>query len=76
MECPHCESKDTSKAIAWAMPVKLCLACNCLWGEPFASIYCYLIAPVEALFNDGFSFQLYRGSYWIALWHWLFLKRK
>lgn len=70
--CPECKSKDTDKVIAAGMPMRLCNVegCHCLWGEPWATIYTWIVAPIEGLFNEGFSFMAYQGSYWEGLKAW------
>lgn len=71
MICPNCGS-PASKVIAVAMPMKLCHNddCHVLWGEPFASIYTYLFAPIEGMISHHFCFMAYEGSYFKALWYW------
>jgi len=63
--CPRCDD-ETAKVIAWGLPLRLCLKCNMVGGA-WAMVYDAL-----AVFEtEGFSFMVYRGSYWRALWHWL-----
>lgn len=71
IECPMCKT-SASKVIAAGLPMKLCdnSNCNCLWGEPWASIYTWFVCPLEGLFNEGFSFMAYEGSYWEGLVAW------
>jgi hypothetical protein len=75
MKCPACDG-TAIKVIAAALPMKLCTedGCRALWGEPFATIYTFLFAPLEGWMNRGFYFLAYEGSYFYALWDWLTLK--
>ena len=70
MNCPNCQSENTTKAIAVAMPMKLCLDCGTIWGL-FSYIY-VVFAMLEAIFNDGYcSMMGYEGSYLDALKIWI-----
>jgi len=69
MICPNC-GKQGVKVIASAMPMKLCTTCYTLWGF-WSDIYTFLVAPIEGMFNDGFAFMIYEGSYLGALWDWV-----
>lgn len=62
------------KVIAAGLPLKLCNDCGCLWGEPWVTIYDLIVVPIEGFFGnpEGFYFMGYEGSYWLALWHFLF----
>lgn len=42
----------------------------------FSGFYTEFLAPIDAFFNggEGFYFTTYEGSYWKALWHYLFSK--
>lgn len=73
--CPLCKKRSGVRVMAFALPMKFCLNmnCNCLWGEPFATIYTLVVSPIEGFFNEGFSFLPYKkGEYFKTLWHWLF----
>ena len=61
--CPRCDC-EAHKVIYLGLPMKLCSdePCRCLWGF-------WSWVPV-LWFNGGF--MEYEGSYWPALWHWLF----
>jgi hypothetical protein len=70
--CPACGSYETSKVIAAGMPMKHCQECHTLWGEPWATIFTSLVAPLEGMVNGHFAFYLYEGNYFKALLNWLF----
>ena len=70
MTCPQCQGTDTAKVIAAGLPMKLCFECSSLWGEPWAFLYTFFVAPIEGLFNDEYTFFAYRGSYIEGLWMW------
>jgi hypothetical protein len=75
LTCPDCSSENTSRVIAAGMPLKICMDCNTLWGEPFATIFTALIAPLEMWFNGYSAFMTYPEpgvkGYFHALWFWL-----
>lgn len=72
-KCPLCEKDSGQKVIACGLPMILCVdeSCNCLWGEPWATIYIVVFSPLEGMFSDEFCFFAYEGSYLKALWHWM-----
>lgn len=64
--CPVCD-EPMSKAIYVGLPGRFCLNCNVLdglaaWAPPVST---------ETEHGPMFSFFIYEGSYWKALWHWL-----
>jgi hypothetical protein len=62
-KCPTCQS-EAKRVIYMGFPVWLCSddGCNTLWG---------FWSWVPGLYFNG-AFMEYEGSYWPALWHWLF----
>jgi len=71
--CPYCKLEG-DKVIAAGLPLKLCNECGTLWGEPFAWLYTFIVAPIEGFFNGEFAFFSYQGSYLRGLWLWLTAK--
>ena len=65
--CPLC-GRPMDKVIYFGLPGRFCQSCNALTG-----VAAYA-PPVATETDDGpqFAFMLYEGSYWRALWHWLF----
>lgn len=61
--CPLC-GKGHRKIIYAGVPLKFCVdeECSCIWG-----IWWWWMNVVP--FNGWLWF--YEGSYWVALWHWL-----
>jgi hypothetical protein len=69
MNCPECASENTTKAIAMAMPMKLCIDCGNIWGF-FSYIY-VVFAMLESALSGGYCIMLgYEGTYWEALKVW------
>jgi hypothetical protein len=65
--CHFC-GKSTTKVIYLGLPGNMCFDCCALTG-----LAAY--APkIETETDDGpaFKFMPYTGSYWLALWRWLF----
>ena len=62
-DCPRC-SEESAKVIYMGFPMRLCSddECNTLWG-----FWSWVPLP---WFNG--CFLEYEGSYWAALWHWMF----
>ena len=64
------------KVIAFGLPMKMKTGddgvpeLHGFWSTP----YTFILAPIDAFFNggQGFGFMEYEGSYWKALWHFLF----
>ena len=71
MKCPECGSENATKVISTGLPMKFCPDCALLWGEPWATIFDFFVAPLEGMLNGGFSFFTYEGSYLSGLWAWL-----
>lgn len=68
--CPSCE-KEGNKVICIGLPMKFCRHCCTLWGF-FSGFYAWFISPIEVALNGGFSMMIYEGSYWAALYEYLF----
>jgi hypothetical protein len=70
--CPICDG-ETHKVIYMGLPGRLCFdgGCCCLTG-----LAAYA-PPVASETWDGpmFAFMIYDGSYWVALFRWLFAGR-
>lgn len=62
-KCPACKAEAT-KVIYFGMPMYLCSEeyCNTVWG---------FWSWIPAMRFNG-AFMEYAGSYWLALWTWLF----
>ena len=65
--CPVCHS-EARRVIYMGFPMLLCSIddCNCLWG---------FWSWITAIHFDG-NFMEYKGSYLLALRHWLFSDMK
>jgi hypothetical protein len=63
MKCPMCGS-EPNKVIYMGFPMMLCQDehCSCIWG---------FWSWVPTLWFNGALMQ-YEGSYWPALWYWMF----
>lgn len=61
MKCKACKGDNVLKCICFGLPMKLCEDCSTGWG-----IRSYLFG-----YSNG-QLMTYEGSYWRALWHWLF----
>jgi hypothetical protein len=59
--CPDCDEPLT-KVIYAGLPGKMCFSCSLFMG---------LASYIAMLFFNG-HLLVYEGSYWRALWHWLF----
>lgn len=68
--CPACQSEDANKIISALLPMKFCNKCHTLWGEPFATIYTVVFAPIEGIMNGQFMFVPYEGSYFRGIMEW------
>lgn len=58
-----CDNPRISKCLNVGFPGRLCVNCMTMWG---AALWI-----AEYVYFDG-HLVLYTGSYWIALWHFLF----
>lgn len=65
--CPHCGDVGI-KAIYMGLPVRLCVyySCGGIWG---IGAYMFEMFPISD--GENFSFAVYEGSYWRALWAWI-----
>lgn len=70
MNCPECNSENCEKVIACALPMKICMSCNTLFGF-FSTFYAYVIAPIEMNLKGHTVFMTYDCGYLEALWVWL-----
>lgn len=71
--CPACH-REALKVIHFGFPIYLCVndGCNTVWG-----FWSRISVRMEMFFgflnqSGGFNFMVYSGSYWKALWVWLF----
>ena len=72
------KEKPWQKAIAFGLPLKVReIEIDGKAGMDidgfFSYLYCYVLGPIDAFFTGGshFSFFIYEGSYWKALWKYL-----
>jgi hypothetical protein len=61
MLCPVCGER-MSKVIYAGLPGKICGSCTIFMG----------MASYAAMAAFTGHMMVYEGSYWVALWHWLF----
>lgn len=59
--CPDCAAR-LSKVIYAGLPGKVCTSCFLMMG----------LASYAAMIGFNGELFVYEGSYFIALWHWLF----
>jgi hypothetical protein len=64
LTCKKCGSIRVMKCLCFGLPMKLCDECNTGWG-----IGTYLFSRSTGVL------MLYRGSYWKALFTWVFHPR-
>ena len=64
MKCPLCGAAELDNVIYMGLPMRLCSGDTCNYLTGFWSFV------VRIHFNG--TFMQYEGSYWRALWHWLF----
>jgi len=66
--CSNCEDSELKKVIYFGMPGVFCLNCNTLYG---IASYMPIVVSQDEMGEPCFSFMIYEGSYWKALWTWL-----
>lgn len=71
-ECAFCGS-ETMKVIYLGLPGRLCSDWNCALLEGLAAHAPPVVTETEH--GPLFKYMVYEGSYWRALWHWLFGRR-
>jgi len=67
--CPNCQIHSIVKVIYFGLPGQLCEYCN--YFDGLAS-YAPLVTSEDEYGEPCFSFIVYEGSYWKALFYWLF----
>lgn len=68
MKCPRCGKVDEAqRVIYYGLPFYFCSdeSCNTLWG-------CRLWDWIASVLPFNGVFMTYEGSYWAALWFWMF----